>query len=249
MVSTGKPRFEVNSIDQRIVIFTGNYGSGKTEVAINYTRHLAHRGERTTIVDLDIVNPYFRCREAKEILKREGIETISPEGNYAYADLPIILPQIKGELKGGTGRLVLDVGGDDAGARILSSFADAFRKDDFCLLVVLNSSRPFMDTVDGCLKMIGEIETASRLTVNGIVDNSHLIEETELEVVERGYELAEKVSRKTSIPLKFIAIEKTVLERIETGWIECDILPIERLMTPPWKRDEGTLLGKDIFKL
>ena len=216
---------------------------------MNYTRYLARHGEKLTIMDLDIVNPYFRCREARELLEGEGIRTVSPEGGYAFADLPIVLPQIKGELKAGEGRLVLDVGGDDMGARILSSMAGSIPESDACLLMVLNSSRPFMNTVEGCMKMIDEIERASRLTVEGLVDNSHLIEETEPNVIYRGYELALKVGRKRSIPLKFIAVEENILKRIDPGRIDCDILPIHRFMVPPWIQRREDLLGKDNFKL
>ena len=114
------------TFSKSILIIVGGYGSGKSEVAVNLSRQLVNAGSApVAIADLDIVNPYFRSREASEQLTSLGIRTINPAGGQKYADLPIILPEIKGAIEQRQGVLVLDVGGDDVGARVLSSLSES----------------------------------------------------------------------------------------------------------------------------
>ncbi|MFW6148688.1 MAG: cobalamin biosynthesis protein CobQ, partial [Atribacterota bacterium] len=105
-----------------IVIYTGSFGSGKTELAINQSIKAIQKKERVVIVDLDIVNPYFRSREMREKLKELGIKVIAPPGKFAMADIPLISPEIKGTMQDSCRLLLLDVGGDDVGAKSLASF-------------------------------------------------------------------------------------------------------------------------------
>ena len=159
--------------DERIVLLVGNYGSGKTEVAVNLAIRLAAQ-QSVSIADLDLVNPYFRCREARAEMETFGVKVINPEGEFVAADLPIVLPEIRGALAGGEGTLIFDVGGDDVGARVLSSLADVFAGRRYTMLQVVNSRRPFTETVEGCLRIKSEIEAASRLQVTALVSNAPL---------------------------------------------------------------------------
>ena len=109
--------------EERVLLVVGSYGSGKTEVAVNLAMELALGGRDVQLADLDLVNPYFRSREARELLESAGVHVISPSGAQAFADLPIVLPEIRGLFNPPPGRLsVFDVGGDDVGARALASF-------------------------------------------------------------------------------------------------------------------------------
>ena len=47
--------------EKRVTLFAGHYGSGKTNIAVNYAKLLAAKGLAVTLADLDIVNPYFRA--------------------------------------------------------------------------------------------------------------------------------------------------------------------------------------------
>ena len=108
--------------EDRLVIVVGSYGSGKTEVCVNLAIDLARRGRKVQIADLDIVNPYFRCREARRLMERHDIRVVVPPGAQAFADLPIVLPEIRGMLRPPDGMLtIFDVGGDDVGAKVLAS--------------------------------------------------------------------------------------------------------------------------------
>jgi hypothetical protein len=224
----------LESIDRRVIIFTGNYGSGKTEVSVNFTLAMAEQVSPLTIVDLDIVNPYFRCREAIAPLESAGVEVVVPRGETFASELPIILPEVKGAILRAGGRVVLDVGGDDVGARVLAGFADGLDPERAELVMVLNARRPFTDTVDGALRMIGEIEKASRLRVGGLVSNTHLMEETTGDMIREGVDLAVAVGEKLEVPLRFIAVMEEVAETMDVGALPAPLLTMQRRLLPPW---------------
>ena len=173
------PEFRAPCFDRDIIVIVGGYGSGKSEVSVNLARNLVRTTDRpVTIADLDIVNPYFRSRETAQALGALGIRSLVPEGEMAQADLPIVIPQIKGAIQAPQGPLILDVGGDDAGATILKSLADAFTPGGYELLLTVNAYRPFTSDVAGTTKVMSEIETAGGLDFTGLISNSHLIEQT-----------------------------------------------------------------------
>lgn len=221
------------TIERRVIIFTGNYGSGKTEVSVNFSLQLAEADPPVSIVDLDIVNPYFRCREAIQPLEEAGLEVIVPRGEHFASELPIILPEVRGSILRDGGRVVLDVGGDDVGARVLSGFA-ADLVDRADLVLVLNARRPFTDTVDGAVRIVREIESASRLRVTGLVSNTHLMENTTPELVQEGLDLAEKVGEALEIPLRFVALMEEVADAMANSSLPAPVLRMQRRMLPPW---------------
>lgn len=219
---------------KRIVGITGNYGSGKTEIAINLALYLSNL-RKTFIVDLDIVNPYFRCREAKELMHSRGVEVVIPEGDKVYADLPIIVPQIKGVIKRVEGSVILDIGGDDVGARVISHLTDSLKQQDLDLFMVLNANRPHTDKKNGVVKIMREIEEASRYKITGILCNTHLINLTTKETIMNGYELALEVHEETGLPIKFVTIEESILDMFDEKEFDYPIFPIRRFMLSPWE--------------
>ena len=232
--------FRELSYQPGIYIIVGGYGSGKSEVAVNLARYLVHHRENDTIpvaiADLDIVNPYFRSREAIIELSQLGIKAIVPQGAHFHADLPIIVPEIKGAVQENNGYVVLDVGGDDVGARVLSSLAGAFHPDEYELLLVLNKNRPFTSTVDLTLKLINEIETSSRLKFTGLISNTHLMDDTTAETIYDGITLTKAVSDKTGLPVNFISFEETLLPRLDKNRFPYPVLPLNRSLLTPWER-------------
>ncbi|MDD5306379.1 MAG: cobalamin biosynthesis protein CbiA [Deltaproteobacteria bacterium] len=220
-----------------LLMIVGNYGSGKTEVAVNVAVQMADEGRRVDVADLDIVNPYFRCREARELMERRGIRVVMPPGAQAWADLPIVLPEIKGMLHPEGDRISLfDVGGDDVGAKLLSSFVEALKGRTYSLLQVVNSRRPFTDTVEGCLKMKRDIEAASRLKVTGLVANSHLVAETTVEVILEGWRLARSVSEASGVPVEFVTAMGDLADDPALKTVQAPVLRLTRIMLPPWLR-------------
>jgi hypothetical protein len=231
--------------DHRITLFTGTYGSGKSETAVSYSHHLLDLGYSVKILDLDVVNPYFRCREAREDLEKRGATVVAPKGAQFFADLPIILPEIRGSFGGDQTAVVGDVGGDDVGARVLGSLADVVDPEQVQLLFVINRNRPFTSTADGCMKILTEIEAASRLSVAGLVSNTHLMDETTPEQIYQGYELACEVSRRTGIPVRLVTVETSMAGTVDADRFECPLLPLRRVLLPPW----GGPLKNDLTSL
>lgn len=221
---------------KRINIFAGGYGSGKTEVAVNYASYLAKSGIMPlSIVDLDIVNPYFRSREAATLLTDLGVNVIIPTGEQCSADLPIILPQVKGAIESEEGSLIIDLGGDDVGGRVLSSMADSFAADKYDMFFVLNANRPFTSDLASALKMIEDIQISCRLKFTGIASNTHLIDETDRETIMRGVKLAREVEKETGIELKLVCAIAEIFDTIKPEEIECEVLPLSRYMLKPWE--------------
>jgi hypothetical protein len=235
-----RPLTGVIGPDDRLVMVVGNYGSGKTEIAVNLAISLAGEGLEVQIADLDIVNPYFRSREARELMESHGIRVVVPPGAQATADLPIILPEIAGMLHPPEGTLTLfDVGGDDVGARALASFRPAIGDGPYELWQVINARRPFTSTVEGCLKIQAEIASASRLAVTGLLGNTHLIDQTTAETVLEGWRLARMVSDRCNLPVRGVAVMEDLADDPALSEIDAPLLRMKRTMVPPWLRAES----------
>jgi len=219
-----------------IFVIVGNYGSGKTEVSINLAVNQKRAGVDVKIADLDLVNPYFRTREARKALAKLGIEVVVPDEKYLQADLPILSPVISGLIRQPSDLTLIDAGGNDVGATVLAALADSFRNKHIHMLQVVNPFRPFTDTIESCLKMRDEIERASKMAINGIIGNANLIDETSVDNIYNGYDFVKTLSGQTRLPLKFITAPVELLPDIDTGRFSCPVLPIERQLVPPWKK-------------
>ncbi len=219
-----------------IVIIVGNYGSGKTEVSINLAAMMSRKGLEVRVADLDLVNPYFRTREAKGALSRLGVEVVLPPDEYLRADLPILSPLVAGMIRRPSQLTLLDVGGDGVGATVLASLAEPLRGKELRVVQVVNPFRPFMDSVEGCLKMRDEIEKASRLFVSGIIGNANLIDETKVEDLYWGHDFVSRLSLEAGLTLEFVTVAEELLPQVDMERFSCPVLPISRQLVPPWKK-------------
>lgn len=219
-----------------IVVIVGNYGSGKTEVSINLAVNRKRAGLNVRVADLDLVNPYFRTREARAQLAELGIDVVLPPEKYLQADLPILSPVIAGLIRRPSQLTLIDAGGDDVGATVLATLADSFRDKRVHMLQIVNPFRPFTDTMSGCLKMRDDIEKASKMTVSGIVGNANLLDETAIEDIYKGYDFVKDLSVEGRLPLEFITVAIELLPEIDVERFSCPVLPIERQLVPPWKK-------------
>lgn len=193
--------YEVSDM-KKINIITGHYGSGKTNFSANTAMKLAHSGEKVTVVDLDIVNPYFRTADFTELFGNNNIELIKP----MYANTNLDIPAISFDLERiatDDGYLVIDVGGDDDGALALGRYSEAFKPflPETEFYYVVNRFRYIDDGVDECAALLSDIESASRMTATQLVNNSNLGCETTADNIREGIAFAEKVAEKTGLPL------------------------------------------------
>jgi len=221
-------------LNKRIKIFVGGFGSGKTEIAINYSIYCRKSYTKVAIVDLDIVNPYFRTREERDALNFKGVEVVAPEGKLTYSDVPLISPEIKGLIQNPDYYLILDVGGDDTGTVVLSNF-NYFLKDlDYEMLLVVNSYRPFTQSVPQIKQMAQGIENTSRLKISGIVSNSNLSRQTNEEIIKKGHILVKQAALELELPVKFICVDERFSKKIRKENFVEPIFYIKRFMHLPW---------------
>jgi len=201
----------LDALTRPVAILVGHFGSGKTEIAVNLAFGLRNRGVQVTLVDLDLVKPYLRCRLAKDDLELRGVRLVAPTGDRFYADLPILVPEARTTVRDGNGlrgRLIFDVGGDDLGARVLGSLSGVLDRRTTELLFVVNANRPFAEDLPSLRRMLDKVQAAARLSVTALVANTHLMDETTPDTVREGIRAARDLEAATGIPLRFCAMQR-----------------------------------------
>lgn len=168
--------------------------------------------DKVALVDLDVVNPYFRSREKTEELESEGIKVISSSIKGSNADLPSISAEVSVPILDKSYQLVIDLGGDNVGARVLGRYREDILNDNYDMLLVLNANRPETQTVEQSIAYIRAIEESSGLKVTGIINNTHLLKSTSIEDITRGQELAEKVADKLNIDVRYTTCMKELAD-------------------------------------
>lgn len=220
-------------MNKRIHIFTGHFGSGKTEIAINYAMKLAASGKKTTIVDCDIVNTYFRTLDAKKQLNSCGIRVIAPVFANTNLEMQMMTSDVLSVFEQKDSEVVFDVGGDEDGAFALGGYKKFFDREGYEMFFVVNTRRPLTQTADDILVYMSEIENASRLNITHIVNNSNLAGETSEEDILHGDREVRKIYGKTKIDYAFLSGEKKLLENIDLNNYGCmEKFYLERFLKP-----------------
>ena len=201
---------------KRITLFAGHYGSGKTNIAVNYAMELAKTGKPVVIADLDIVNPYFRTKDSADELAALGIELISPEFANSNVDLPALPAQVYGVVQNKNRLAVLDIGGDDRGAYALGRYAPyILEENDFEMVFVANFMRPLTKTAEEALEVMREIELAGKIPFTAIVNNTNLGNLTDADTVEASNYEAKKLSEISGLPILFTSAEADVAPKVK----------------------------------
>ncbi len=222
--------------EKQITIISGHYGTGKTEFAVNLAFAMARDGRKMALADLDIVNPYFRSYERSRELEREGV-TVYVTSNFGKADIPALPPDIMSIFVNRQRQSIIDLGGDPVGARLLGYYQPQLDRIDFDFWFVINQNRVENATIDKVRRYLHLTETASKQQITGIVNNTHLGDETTAEVILRGDEFAMKVAKTVNLPLIYTVGERHFEEGLK-GRLNGSFFPIDRYMTKPWEMND-----------
>lgn len=211
---------------KRVTIFAGHYGSGKTNLAINYALQLRRYFSRVAIADLDIVNPYFRTKDSEHVLRKSGVYIISSSFANSNVDLPSVPAEAYMIVQDTGYRIVVDVGGDDRGALVLGRYAPLLQTTgDYEMMFVINKYRPLTADGDSTAAVMREIEEASGLRFTGIINNSNLGPDTTAESVLESAAYADEISRVSGLPVKMTSVREDLFGPIN-GKLE-GIFPIK----------------------
>ena len=187
---------------KRLTLFAGHYGSGKTNIAVNYALALAKEGKAVCIADLDIVNPYFRTKDSAAVLEKAGVELISPQFANTNVDLPALPAEAYKLVTDRSTYAIMDIGGDDRGAYALGRYVPAIlEENNYRMVFVANCYRPLTRTPEEALEVMGEIEAACGLQFTDIINNSNLGSETTPDTVLSSVEYVNKLSRLSGLPV------------------------------------------------
>lgn len=208
---------------KRITLFAGHYGSGKTNIAVNYALYLRSLGNEVEIADLDIVNPYFRTKDSAEELADAGIELISPAYANTNVDLPALPQEVYGLVQNTKKYAIMDIGGDERGALALGRYRPyILEENNFEMVFVANFYRPLTRSAEEAIEVMREIETACGIPFTAIVNNSNIGEETTAEDVRASFSEVKRLSELTKLPILFTSVKESLLNEFEGE----EILPL-----------------------
>ena len=202
--------------EKRVTLFAGHYGSGKTNIAVNYARRLSEHGHPVTLADLDIVNPYFRAKDSQAELEKLGIRLISSPYANSNVDIPAIPQEMYAVIDDKTHYAVLDIGGDDRGALALGRYAPGILQEhEYEMLLVVNCYRPLSHDAPSTLEIMDEIERAGGMKFTSIVNNSNLGMETTAATVLDSIPYAEAIARESGLPIKMTTVDAGLLPELQ----------------------------------
>ena len=198
---------------KRVTLFAGHYGSGKTNIAVNYALHLKSQGKDVVVADMDIVNPYFRTKDSTDVLEKVGIELISPKFANSNVDLPALPQEMYKTVQDRSKFSVLDIGGDDRGAYALGRYRPyILEENNYEMVFVANFYRPLTTTPSEALEVMREIERAAGIPFTAIVNNSNIGNETTADDVLATVDRAEELAKLSGLPLIFTAATTKVAD-------------------------------------
>ncbi len=225
--------------DRRVMVVTGHYGSGKTEFCVSLAMRLAKLGfgpyERLGLVDLDIANPYFRSRERRETLEDAGVRVYgSAYIHEITAELPALGADIRAPLEDANCRVIVDVGGNDSGAVVLNQFGKYFDPEDALFLIVVNANRPETRDLEGALSHLRAIEQKTGRRIDGVINNCHLLRETDAACVAKGHALCKALCEATGKLLWCDTYPAGIVPEADLAGKYEHLLPLGMYMRPTW---------------
>lgn len=220
-----------------VSIFAGGYGSGKTEIALNFAIQAAAGTEEVVLADLDLVNPYFVSRDRRESLAARQIELLAPEGVLSFGDVPQLPPRLITALHRDN-HLFIDVAGDDAGALVMGYLHPYLaERSRVNVWLVINPYRPFAQDLDGITELVRHWEATSRLRFTGVISNPNLVEETDREIILGGHRQVLAFASKLNIPVGFLTVREDFYPEL-CPQFDDRLQSIKLYTRPEWLREE-----------
>ena len=219
-------------LERRVTVVCGHYGTGKTNLSINLALDCARRGEDVSLVDLDVVNPYFRSADYADVLTENGVRVVGPNFANTNLDTPSLPAAVRSTIAEGS-RVIVDVGGDDAGATALGVYYRTLTEADPDVVYVVNRYRSMTTHADEAVQILAEIEAMSHLKATCVANNSHLKRETTEATILDSMGFAEEVASATGLPLRFTTAPRG-LDFSQLNKIP-DIYPVDVLVRAPWE--------------
>ena len=228
------------------IVITGHYGCGKTNFTINLAFDFVKAGRKVTVVDMDLINPYFRTSDFKGLLEEKGIEVITPVFGATNLDIPSLPANMYSIFEKKDSVVIVDVGGDDAGSTVLGRFRPQFDNTDYDMLYVINRYRSMSTDLNEAVEVLEEIKAVSGLKPTKLINNSHLMSETTQNVFDEGVKFAHETSEKTGLPVYLTTVQKEMLENgtvsAESGKNPEDtglIYPIDIFVKTVWQQNHN----------
>ena len=218
-------------LEKRVTVVCGHYGTGKTNLSINLAMDCAKEGQKVTLIDMDVVNPYFRSSDYADVLTKAGVKVLGPNFANSNLDTPS-LPAAIGDSITDDEKVIIDVGGDDAGATALGVYRRQLNLSDPDVIYVVNKYRSQTTVPEEAVQILSEIENAAHIKATCIANNSHLKDLTTEETVLDSIPFAEKVSEITGLPIRFTTapVGVALLNKIH------NMYPVRVYVKAPWEK-------------
>ncbi len=226
----------------RLTVISGAFGTGKTEIAINLALTLREAGQGpVTLVDLDIVNLYFRSRQRAHDLEQMGVTVVSSVEGMENADMPALSPAIYGCFDRKDGPVVFDLGGSDLGGIVAAYLHKGFSGEPTSHWLVVNPYRPFNQTAEATLEMAQLIEARSRLPITGMIANPHMMTETTPELIREGFARVQEITR---YPLVSLVVMDQYYREGAFDDLGVPVMVIGKQMKQPWEPGGIMMAGR-----
>ncbi len=222
-------------MNNKLIVVIGAFGSGKSEYSINLAREYSQKGKEVTLVDLDVVNPYFRSRDVRDKFAEEGITVIAPEGEFQHADLPMLSPRIMGAVQNYKETVILDVGGDPAGCRTLARYVANIKKRGYEMHFVINTKRPFTSDAAGITEMLEMLRFSSKLDITEFICNTNLMEYTTTDIIKKGIKTIDEVAKKENIKFDTFTVLDKYIDDIPKEIEGKSRMILHYFLSKPWE--------------
>lgn len=220
-----------------INIFAGGFGSGKTEIALNFAMNTDAEAENVVLADLDLVNPYFVSRHRQAELKARGVKLLAPDGMLSFGDIPQLPAHLLSEIQRDN-QMLIDVAGEDAGGVVIGYLNRYLKeRDPVHLWLVINPFRPFTQDLNGIIELVKLFEDASRLHFTGIISNPHMVEDTNVDIIRAGHQQVLDYSRALQLDIGCLTVREEFYKQLfpEYGSI---LRSIKLYTRPLWLQED-----------